>query len=126
MFKEAKNKKPHLCVAYRCLNNKGTNDRFCYKHRKRYKKETNLLAYTYDLLKQNAKRRKKIFTISLDYFRKWCRDNNYLKLKGKSAKSASIDRDNPNLGYVEGNLKLLSLSANSKKHHTDKEINYPF
>lgn len=126
MFKEAKNKGPKICVAYHCKNNKGIRDRFCYKYRKRFKRETNLLAYTYDILKQNAKRRKKEFAITLGYFRKWCEYNNYLKLKGKKAKSVSIDRDNPNLGYVEGNLKILSLAANSKKHYSDKKIEYPF
>lgn len=80
------------------------------------------MRYTYNLLKSNAKKRKKKFTISFCYFRLWCIFYNYMELKGKTGKSASIDRDDPRKGYEIGNMKILSLSDNTSKMHKDKHL----
>ena len=123
MFKIVKNKKEGICPVYRCSNKIGKKKRFCHKHHARYQKETNLLGYTYSSLKQNAKHRSIPFKLTLNEFREFCEENNYLSLKGKTANSASIDRIEVSKGYEKGNLQVLSLSANSIKRH---EVDYPF
>lgn len=126
MFKIIDSKK-HLCKAYRCGNKRTAKDPLCSKHRHRYNKENNPLAYAYNTLKSNARRRGKPFTISREYFETFCKEHDYLARKGKSADSASIDCKIPHLGYVEGNLQVLSLSNNSKKMHADNSPDYcPF
>jgi hypothetical protein len=119
MFLIIKNKDPKLCCAYRCKNRRQKRDRFCSKHRKRYKKETNPEAYHFDILRSNAKRRGKDFKLTLEEFKLFCEDTSYLKLKGRSAKSASIDRIDPEKGYEYGNIQVLTLAENSAKRHID-------
>jgi hypothetical protein len=118
-MKEVKNKIKGICTACRCLSPSYGNGRFCCKHRRRYQKENNPIAYTYDMLKQNAKTRNKVFTLTLEQFKKFCTDTNYIELKGKTGGSASIDRKDPNKGYEFGNLQVLTLSANTSKRWED-------
>jgi len=77
--------------------------------------ETNPLGYTYSLLKQNAKRRRKRFVLTIEQFKAFCDEHNYLALKGKTATSLSIDCIINEIGYEHGNLQVLTLSANSRK-----------
>ena len=113
-------KKKGLCVACRCTRKSTAKDRFCTKHSKRYQKENNPVNYTYNLLRSNAHRRGHSFSLSLDEFRGFCESNNYLDLKGRSAKSYSIDRIDSKKGYEIGNIRLLTVSENSKKKDKDE------
>jgi len=110
-----------LCVAYRCKAKHTPRDRFCSKHRHRYRKEADPVKYTYQTLKSNARRRGKVFTITLEYFRKFCEDTGYLQNKGRYAKAASIDRKDHTKGYEPGNLQILSLADNSAKRWQDED-----
>jgi len=120
MFKIIKNKDRKLCKAYKCKNPRaGKTDRFCSKHRHRFRKENDIVAYTYNLRKSRAKQRGHSFTITLEEFRKWCAENDYIDKKGKKAGSASIDRKDDSIGYTYDNMQILSLSDNSAKQHKD-------
>ncbi len=116
MFREVKHRKPGQCSAYGCSNPIGIKtDRFCHKHRHRYQKANSPLVYHYKALKQNARRRNKIFTITLDHFKEFCDETGYLELKGRLKKSATIDRIKNELGYIPGNLQVLTLAQNASK-----------
>lgn len=116
-------KKKGLCVACRCTRKAAPRDKFCHRCRKRYQKEHNPVSYTFGFLKQNAKRRGKQFDLTIEEFKGFCERTNYIELKGRLKKSATIDRINPNKGYSIDNIQILSLSENSSK--SDKE-NVPF
>jgi hypothetical protein len=124
MFKEVQNRKAGLCPAYHCPNKTGAKKKYCPRHHSQKTREAHPESYFFNLLKQNAKRRGKAFSLSLGDFKKFCADTGYLKNKGKKATSASIDRIDPAKGYELGNIQVLSLSDNSKKMHTDKD--FPF
>jgi hypothetical protein len=124
MFKIIENKDPKLCKAYRCENPRSKKDRFCPKHRSRYYKETNPVAYTYNLRKQRAKERGHEWNLSLEEFREFCEETGYIEKTGKKAGSASLDRIKAHIGYEKGNLQILPLADNTAKHH--KEKNCPF
>jgi hypothetical protein len=126
MFQIKTNKKPHLCQAYRCTENKAPKKRFCHKHHARFQKETNPIGYTFNLLHQNAKRRGKEFKLTLGEFKTFCEETNYIELKGKTKKSASIDRIDPRKGYEIGNIQVLSLQANSSKGCNPPDDDVPF
>ena len=113
---------PHkvLCCAYRCPNSKQKKDRFCSKHRHRYNKINNPVQYTYNALKSNARRRRKFFDLTIEQFRSFCEKNNYMELKGKTGASASIDCIIAAKGYTEGNIRILSISENSRKGAKDE------
>lgn len=119
MFKIIQTKDPKLCQAYRCKNLRSKKDRFCPRHRSRYYKETNPVGYTFNLRKQRAKERGHAWELTLEEFREFCIRTGYLDKKGKTATSASIDRIDPSRGYALDNIRLLSLSDNSKKQHNE-------
>ncbi len=112
-------KKKGFCTERGCSNTRCDGKNICAKHVHRKRKEKDLCAYTFHSLKCNARRRGKVFTITLDYFRGWCHGSNYLILKGRTAEEYSIDRDNPDLGYEPGNLKLMKVGMNSRKKYVD-------
>lgn len=126
MFQIINSKPKDICVAHRCKNKKADRDRFCHKHRKRYQKETNPISYHYNMLRSNARRRGKEFTITKEDFAEFCEETNYLELKGKSKDSASIDRIDPSKGYIKGNLQILTLGQNSAKRWEDEMDECPF
>jgi len=115
-IREIRNKlKKGLCVAAYCSNKHLSNDRFCAKHRKQYQKIHNPVSYTFNYLKQNAKRRGKDFTLTLKQFKQFCDETNYIELKGKAGDAMSIDRIDNTKGYSYDNIQMISLSDNSKK-----------
>lgn len=116
-------KKKHLCEVKFCKKSKTGTDRLCPKHRKQKQRAEDPEAYFFNALKNNAKRRKKYFDITLAQFRDFCKRTNYINLKGKNADSASIDRIKIEEGYTISNIQILSLSDNTKKMH---EEDYPF
>lgn len=122
MFKITKNRIKGICCAFRCKNKTKGSDRFCSKHRHRFSKQKDIVSYTYYLRQSRAKERGHSWDISLKDFRKWCKENNYIKNKGKKAGSASIDRIDPNKGYTYENMQVLSLSDNSVKMHEDNKL----
>lgn len=71
-------------------------------------------------IKNRAKELNVPFDISLEWFRQWCADNNYMELRGRGRYAASIDRKIRELGYVEGNIQILSTGANSSKGNYER------
>lgn len=107
------------CKTKDCKNKarkKGLDCEMCHKRKVR---GNNLIKYAYDTLKINAKRRGKIFTISYVYFEKLCLESNYHELKGRGANDLTIDRINNEIGYVEGNVRVVKKSINSTKQDKD-------
>jgi hypothetical protein len=45
--------------------------------------------------------------------------SDYMEKKGRGADNLSLDRVNNDLGYVPGNVKVVTVSNNSRKRHTD-------
>ena len=117
-FKISNNKPKDICVAYRCLNKRKTKDRFCSKHRHRYKKENNQIAHVFDKLRSNAIRRDKKFTLTLTQFKAFCADTGYLELRGRGRSDMSIDRIDPLKGYEEGNIRMITNFENAFKGST--------
>lgn len=118
MAKEAIKK--NKCETRYCRSKTNGTSKKCPKCCKRRQKNNDPEAYTYNALKNNAKRRGKVFTITLEYFRKFCAESNYIELKGIHKENATIDRINNELGYIEGNLRVITNAANNhKRNHVD-------
>jgi len=92
---------------------KGT--KFCSVCRKRKGRAADPVKYSYQNLKNRATQRGKPFTITLDFFRAFCRETEYIKGKGRNAKGYTIDCEINELGYVPGNIKILTLEENARK-----------
>jgi len=117
--KDHPKRKQGLCAAYYCNNKKAPTRAICHKHRARRLKELNLLRYTYDLLRSNAKRRGHEISLTLEEFKRFCDENNYLELKGRAKGKMSIDRKRSSEGYHYHNIKIMEYGANSAKGAAD-------
>ena len=103
-----------------CRKHKGVvKSRLCCKHEHEAKKEKDPHKYWYGVLRRNARRRGKVFEISLEYFTKFCKETNYINLKGRKSGGMTIDRRIDELGYIEGNLQILEVGENTRKKYTD-------
>ena len=103
------------CITEGCKNESHPTERYCYTCRQKRYKERRPLRYCYNTLRCNAKRRWKGFGITFEEFEQFCKDNNYLELKGTTKDSLTIDRVKNFQGYNLSNMQTLTLSNNSKK-----------
>lgn len=117
-------RKTGVCIARCCRNNQGNKTGgLCAKHYRRHRLIVDPLGIRYQQIKDDAKRRRKIFTMSLEWFRKWCVESGYMMKRGCSGKLATIDCIVNKLGYAEGNLQIKSHLANIIKYHgVDKHL----
>lgn len=79
-------------------------------------KEAHPEKYAYFVLKNNAKARKKVFTITFEYFLKFITKTKYMRGKGINVDSLHIDRKREEVGYVPRNLQVLTNKANLQKY----------
>lgn len=112
-----------MCSTKFCKNDSG-NKSYCSTCRSKQSREKNFTAYSYNTLKANAKRRGKDFQLTLEEFKKFCVETNYLVGKGRSKTSLSIDRVENSIGYVLSNLKILTVSDNARKGAKVLEYDY--
>lgn len=127
------NKKVGLCKVKFCSNGarkyknrsktgKVQFAKMCHKHLRQHQKENNPIRYWFDVLRQNARRRKIKFGLTIADFKEFCDETGYLKQKGKNPHSWTIDRKRPHLGYVKGNIQILTHAGNCRKRYIDEKI----
>lgn len=75
------------------------------------------MRYAYKNWRNNCKRRGIKFEISFEYFVEFCQKTQILKRRGIYAESWHIDRKIDELGYVEGNLQVLTNTENITKEN---------
>lgn len=104
-----------ICAVFRCSKTKLKTRRICSRCQARRRRLNDFAGYTYDLLRSNAQRRGHEFTITREYFKRFCDETGYLSKKGKLPSSLSINRIDPRKGYIEGNIEAMSLSLNCSR-----------
>lgn len=77
-------------------------------------------------LKHNSKRRDISFQLSFEEFQQFCYETDYLQGVGKKKTSFSIDRINPEEGYILSNLQVLTLQENSRKGRKYLQYDYQY
>ncbi len=107
------------CLIQGCTTIARKSRDYCSKHEHEVRKEKDPYLYWYGILRRNAKRRGKVFTISLEYFTSFCKETSYITLKGRKSKSMTIDRIIDELGYIEGNIQILEKGENTRKRFVD-------
>jgi len=95
--------------------NKTHGRKYCATCRSRAFRLRDPIRAAYNNKKADAKKRGIEFTITLEYFRKFCYKYNFIKNMGRKGTSYSIDRKNNNFGYVPGNIQVLTISQNASK-----------
>ncbi len=101
-----------ICLSCYKEAKKGRYCSTCYVHKHR---AADPVKYSYQSLKDNALRREKPFTITLEQFRLWSYKTDYYYKKGKKKESYTVDCIENALGYVPGNIRVLPLVDNSRK-----------
>ena len=116
------------CVTKFCRGKKGKGRLVCNKCRYALYKMKDPVGCAFTRLKSNAKRREKEFTLTLEEFKKFCEETNYIELKGRHKSSMTIDRKDSTKGYSYNNIKILSMSSNASKGNRDvpEEDECPF
>ena len=89
---------------------------YCFRCLTRRARAKDPVKAAYWILKANAKRRGKVFTLTLDEWREFCVETEYIAGKGRTSKSASVDRKIEALGYTRENIQKLPLGENVKKY----------
>lgn len=109
------------CSTPYCKNDRAPNRKICHKCKSQREKVLNPIFYYYNNLRNNAKRRGKEFTLTRDEFEQFCKETNYIELKGKSTKSMTIDRKNADKGYSYDNIQILTQKLNGLKGVFEKQ-----
>lgn len=71
--------------------------------------------YSFQVHKRNAKRRKIPHELTLEEFREFCVETEYMSKKGIYKTSLHIDRIDESKGYTRDNIQTLENSENIKK-----------
>ena len=90
----------------------------CEKCKSRRWRANHPVAAAYHCIKDRAKRRSQLFAITLAHLEELCIGSNYPAQRGRRPNALHIDRKIPSLGYVPGNLQILTAHDNTSKRHT--------
>jgi hypothetical protein len=102
------------CCAKYCRK-EAKKGRFCYHHEHENRKQNNPYRYWFGVLRRNAARRGKHFALAFEYWVWWCDETGYLSIKGKHKGDASVDCIINELGYIDGNIRPLTVEDNAEK-----------
>ncbi len=117
------------CLTYNrkfCKNNARKGRKLCWACEARKYRELRPIEWSYKQLKRSAVLRHIKFAISKAYWKVWCLETSYHLLKGLYGDDMTVDRKVPALGYVEGNIQMLTRAKNSAKRHTDVKEKYKY
>lgn len=103
------------CVTPGCVN-LAKQGKYCYTCANKRWQKANPEKHIFNTLKNNAKRRGKVFELTFDDFMEFCVDTDYLAQKGIFKHSLHIYRKIEWLGYTKNNIQALENTKNIKKH----------
>ena len=107
---------PAVPCVNRCGRNKAKRGSYCYTCRRARYRDINPIAYAFDNLRQNAKRRGIKFLLTLEDFIDFLKEfPEYMFKKGRGKNDLTIDRKIDPLGYAPGNLQVLTNADNVRK-----------
>lgn len=122
-----KKKYPLKCRTKRCRGFVATKDchsPYCAKCKMRQWNERNPLARAFHNLRTHAKERGKDFSLTIDQFRAFAEKTDYMKRKGKTSLSLTVERVNDREGYHNWNISAITLRENSRKSFVPYFRNY--
>lgn len=120
---EVQQKKYHkgVCLTPYCMKSAAPTKTFCHSCRKKKQIESNPLLYSYRVLRNNAKRRKKDFSLTFEEFKIFAEQNDYMNKRGTRAKSFQVDRIDEEKGYHAWNIQCITLRENIHKYRRHKK-----
>lgn len=115
-------KVPIICKSEGC--NKPCRDKHyrCSACEKRKFRKDNPLKSSYTTLRDNAKRRKKEFTITFEEFCKFAIETEYITKRGRTKTGYTIDREKEEHGYHIWNIRVLTNTENITKENNRRKM----
>lgn len=110
-----------ICATSRCIKPIYAPNWYCHSCIKERQIAKDPILYAYRVLMNNAKRRGKEFTLTIEYFTKLVKENDYMRKRGTTAKSLQIDRMDETKGYTDDNVRCITLRQNVIKYHMSKK-----
>lgn len=111
------------CQAMFCRNTtrtqNGGREKYCQRCKTRKWKQTNPIRYAYVKAKAKAKKRGIEFGLTLEEWTAFFQEHNLVTLRGPNKENLSIDRKRSSEGYHKDNIKILTVSENSRKGKSD-------
>lgn len=93
-----------------------TKGNLCNTCRTRKWRKENPVRSAWINLRNNAKRRGVLFTITFEQFEQWCVKVKYIGFQGRNSDSYTIDRRHNDIGYHIDNIQVLKKRDNIVKY----------
>lgn len=106
------------CSTPYCRKQRAHHRTVCHSCAKDKFKENNPEKYAYMVLRNNAKRRKKEFSLTFEEFKEFAAKCCYMTKKGIRGNGLHIDRIQEHLGYTKDNIQALPNGQNVRKFLT--------
>lgn len=92
--------------------------KFCPHHKCQHYRLKDPILYSYNNKKNRAKERGIYFDLTIEEFREFCYETEYISKSGKTAGSYDVDRiiEGVTPGYTRSNIQILEKIANIKKY----------
>lgn len=110
-----------MCWVKGCTNSSRPDRSLCHKHEMRRWRAKNKKVADYCNLREHAKARKIKFKITLDYWRGLVDAFGYYDVRDSDV-VLTIDRVDPVKGYVEGNLRVVTVNVNCYKSNRERYL----
>lgn len=123
-FRLKQSPSPGLCAVRGCRRKHRVEGRLCEQHNKALYRANNPLRYAYVNLRDNARRRRKAFSLSFEEFQALVLPTAYLDARGRTRYCLHLDRIDPLKGYEVGNLQIITCAENCHKGATSDKRKY--
>jgi hypothetical protein len=108
----ARKRREGQCKHWGCKNASRRGGRDCETCKSRKARLKDPVHYAFIQVKASARKRDIPFELTLDEFKEFDLQTNYVKSKGRESESLTIDRIDPSIGYVLSNLRALTWAEN--------------
>lgn len=98
----------------------------CITCQSRLYRANNPAREAYRQIRDRAFRRNQIFNLTFDEFMSEIEGTEYLARRGRGIDELHLDRKKVHLGYVPGNLKVITAAENLRKQREVDYCNQPF
>ena len=111
-----------FCAVKFCRNERMSDRKLCSKHNMQLWRARNPTRNAYNNVRGKAKQRKVEFTLTFEEFCSIDEATGYVSAKGQDMDSLTLDRIDPNQGYSFENIRVITLSENSRKGCYEKWV----
>lgn len=109
--------KKGICAARGCKK-EVTNTKLCSTHRSQQSRMKDPIKYAFYCKRHRAKERGIFWDLTLDEWREFCHETEYMNKKGRTIGSFDVDRivEGKTPGYTKTNIQILEKVKNIKKY----------